>query len=310
MNRDFRQLDWSAELEEDWRRLLALAIREDLDRMYDWTTLALVPDASRARAAVVARQDGVVAGLPAARIALAEFDRTADWHALVDDGAAVRGGQRLAEIVASARNLLTAERTLLNVVGRLSGIATLTRRYVEAVRGTKARVYDTRKTTAGWRRLEKYAVRMGGGYNHRLGLYDGVLIKDNHLARGKSPTLRYSPCDAVIRARQFLARFQEGNRRAWPMPLLVEVEVDSLDQLEQVLPVRPDIVLLDNMTPAQLREAVRRRDQQQASVELEASGGVTLETVGQIAATGVERISVGALTHSAPALDVALDWLE
>jgi nicotinate-nucleotide pyrophosphorylase (carboxylating) len=198
---------------------------------------------------------------------------------------------------------LTAERLVLNLLGRLCGIATLTQRFVACVAGTRARIYDTRKTTPGWRRLEKYAVRCGGGTNHRTGLFDAVLIKDNHLAQAAHQGI--SAADAVRRARRFLAAC--GPSRTAD---IVEVEVDTLEQLDAVLPQQPDIILLDNMSCAQLREAVRRRDASGVAVELEASGGVRLSTVREIAETGIERISVGALTHSATTLDVGLDWDE
>ncbi len=205
---------------------------------------------------------------------------------------------------------LTAERLVLNLLGRLSGIATLTRRYVEAVRGTTAGIYDTRKTTPGWRRLEKYAVGQGGGRNHRSGLFDAVLVKDNHLAFGRQQAAghpdRYSPAEAVLRARQMLGQHSPQQP---PAEIIVEIEVDTLNQLEEVLSAGPDIVLLDNMGPADLRRAVSLRDARSPAVELEASGRVDLESVREIAETGVERISVGALTHSAVWLDVGLDWL-
>jgi nicotinate-nucleotide pyrophosphorylase (carboxylating) len=190
---------------------------------------------------------------------------------------------------------------LLNLVGRLSGVATLTRRFVDAVQGTPARIYDTRKTTPGWRRLEKYAVKCGGGCTHRTGLFDAVLIKDNHLA-----WMQLRPGDAVRRAREFLRATLRDPAQAETM--LLEVEVDTLEQLEDALPAGPDIVLLDNMSLEQLRAAVARRNAVDPGIELEASGGVNLRTVRGIAETGVERISVGALTHSAVSLDVALDW--
>ena len=193
----------------------------------------------------------------------------------------------VATVAGAMRDLLTTERLVLNLLGRLSGVATLTRRYVEAIAGTRADIYDTRKTTPGWRRLEKYAVRCGGGRNHRTGLFDAVLIKDNHLALAG-----IGPAEAVRRAREFLPA------RATEYPparqLLVEVEVDTLTQLDEVLPQRPDLVLLDNMPPDQLRTAVQRRNAAAPEVELEASGGVNLQTVRAIAETGVERISVGA----------------
>jgi nicotinate-nucleotide pyrophosphorylase (carboxylating) len=202
----------------------------------------------------------------------------------------------------AVRDLLTAERLLLNLVGRLSGIATLASLYVAAVRGTRARVYDTRKTTPGWRRLEKYAVRCGGGCNHRTGLFDAVLIKDNHLALSG-----LSPDAAVRQVRQFL---RETLPEAEAEQMVIEVEVDTLEQFAAALSAAPDIVLLDNMPVEQLREAVACRDAVAPTVELEASGGIHLDTIAEVAATGVERISVGALTHSAVALDVGLDWQE
>jgi nicotinate-nucleotide pyrophosphorylase (carboxylating) len=194
------------------------------------------------------------------------------------------------------RGLLTAERTALNFLQRLSGVATQTAAYVAAVVGLPCKVLDTRKTTPGWRLLEKYAVRMGGGHNHRMGLYDGVLVKDNHLAA------LGGGADAVRQA-VALARDRYGTR------VSVEVEVDTLEQLDVALSASPDVVLLDNMTTELMREAVRRRDAAAPGVQLEASGGVTLATLRAIAESGVDRLSVGALTHSAKALDIALDYL-
>jgi nicotinate-nucleotide pyrophosphorylase (carboxylating) len=308
MTRDFRQQDWNAQLDDDCRQLILLAVREDLDRGHDWTTLALVPESARATAAVVARKPGIVAGACVAQIVIHEMQLDATWTECLSDGAAVRAGEALATLTGSARDLLTAERTLLNFVGRLSGIATLTRVFVDAVAGTPARIYDTRKTTPGWRRLEKYAVRCGGGTNHRTGLFDAILIKDNHLALAAacSDAPAHTPAAAVAVARQFLkGQFPTSEDASLPP---IEIEVDSLEQLDQVLPAQPDIILLDNMTPDQLRAAVSRRNQAAPSVVLEASGGVSLDTVRAIAASGVDRISVGALTHSAPCLDIGLDW--
>jgi len=215
---------------------------------------------------------------------------------VVGDGDAVAAGTVLARLHGKVRDLLTCERTVLNLLARLMGVATLTRQYVEEVQGTAAQIYDTRKTTPGWRRLEKYAAQCGGARNHRTGLFDAILIKDNHLAQAAA-----NPADAVARARQFL----QTNSLA---DLLLEIEVDTLEQLAAVLPAQPDIVLLDNMSPATLREAVEMRNKRAAQVQLEASGGVRLEILQEIAATGVERISVGALTHSARSLDIGLDW--
>ncbi|NUQ64248.1 MAG: carboxylating nicotinate-nucleotide diphosphorylase, partial [Pirellulales bacterium] len=241
--------------------------------------------------------------------AAAAVDSGLRWTPAAEDGQAVAAGAAVARIEGPARALLTAERLVLNLLGRMSGIATLTREYVNAVSGTKARIYDTRKTTPGWRRLEKYAVRCGGGRNHRTGLFDAVLIKDNHLALGVDPALgipvRFTPAEAVVRARRFLA---ESAAMSQGTPI-VEVEVDTLEQLDEVLQAGPDIVLLDNMSPAMLAEAVLRRDRAGSAAELEASGGVNLVTVRQIALSGVDRISVGALTHSAVSLDVGLDWM-
>lgn len=310
--RDFDQLTWSKLLEEDLRRLVRLAVLEDLDRGQDWTTVCLVPEGARAAANVVARQAGVVAGLPAIGTILDEMDIEAELHLLAADGDAVSGGAVVATLAGAARDLLTSERTILNLLGRLSGIATLTSRYAEAIRGTKARLYDTRKTTPGWRRLEKYAVHCGGGHNHRTGLYDAILIKDNHLAFGREDdtTAAFTPAEAVRNAKAFLAQQLPGDvPRGSPDPeMLIEIEVDSLSQLREVLPERPGIVLLDNMPPELLREAVAIRDAGRYASELEASGGVNLQTIRAIAETGVERISAGALTHSAVSLDVALDW--
>ena len=287
---------------DDCRHLVRLAVREDLDRFFDLTTVALVPETARGRGRLIVREAGVCAGLPAAQVVVEEMNLDASLRALCSDGAAVSGGCCLAEILGSARDLLTAERLILNLLGRLSGIATLTRQFVDRIAGTRARIYDTRKTTPAWRRLEKYAVRCGGGYNHRTGLFDALLIKDNHLAQGSDAGL--SPAAAVRKARRFLAAGGSGRGDT-----LVEVEVDTWEQFEEALGSGPDIILLDNMPPEQLREAVRRRDAAGAAVELEASGGVRLATVRAIAETGVDRISVGALTHSAVTLDVGLDWV-
>lgn len=305
---DFHQQTWDAAVEDDCRQIVRLAVREDLDRFHDWTTVSLVPHDATARAEVAARQPGVIAGLRAAQIAIDEMNVPLEWTTRVEDGAKVIAAQSIATIEGSARCLLTAERILLNLIGRLSGIATLTARYVEETAGTRARIYDTRKTTPGWRRLEKYAVQCGGGRNHRSGLFDGVLIKDNHLAQGAggSDDARFTPAEAVTRARQFM---HEMESEGVPAGMLIEVEVDTLEQLALVLPAAPDIVLLDNMTCEQLVTAVAQRDTTAPQVQLEASGGISIETVGSVARTGIDRISVGALTHSAISLDIGLDWL-
>jgi len=308
MSKDFHQLTWDALLEDDLRQLVRLAVREDLERQVDWTTVALVTPEQQGRAAVVARAAGVIAGLRALPVLLEEMQAAIEWQPRAKDGDEVAPGAVVAELSGSARDMLTCERPVLNLLGRLCGIATLTRRYVSEVAGTRARIYDTRKTTPGWRRLEKYAVRCGGGHNHRTGLFDAILIKDNHLALAAEANL--TPADAVRAAREFIRQmtpdqFPNVNIEQ----LLIEVEVDRLEQLGDVLDAGPDIVLLDNMPLDMLREAVAVRDELAAQIELEASGGVRLEAVRDIAATGVERISAGALTHSASSLDLALDWL-
>jgi nicotinate-nucleotide pyrophosphorylase (carboxylating) len=300
VSREFHQIQWDEQLEDDCRQIVRLAVREDLDRHYDWTSVALATPQLRGEVAVVVRRPGVIAGLRAVPVVLDEMEIEARWQPLIEDGQPVSSDQNVARLAGAARDLLTAERLLLNMIGRLSGIATLTSRYVAAVHGTGARIYDTRKTTPGWRRLEKYAVRCGGGCNHRTGLFDAVLIKDNHLALSG-----LAPDAAVTQVREFLRQTlpdDEADR------LIIEIEVDTLDQFESVLPIVPDIVLLDNMSADQLSQAVARRNAAGVPVQLEASGGVSLETVATIAATGVDRISVGALTHSTLSLDVALDW--
>jgi nicotinate-nucleotide pyrophosphorylase (carboxylating) len=277
------------------RPLVELALAEDLGDTGDRTTLALIPPDQPATAAFAARSPGVVAGLPAAAAVCHAVSSELRFHPLVDDGATIERGTRLATVSGPLRAILVAERTALNFLQRLSGVATQTRRYVDAVAGLPAEVLDTRKTTPGWRRLEKYAVRMGGGTNHRVGLYDAILIKDNHVAGVGGD---------VARAVE-LARAYPGNAG-----LAVEVEVDSLEQLERVLPVEPEVVLLDNMSNDRMRTAVARRNAVSPRTKLEASGGVNLQTIRGIAETGVDRISVGALTHSAVALDVGLDFVD
>ena len=309
MDREFSQLQWDAALEDDCRQLVRLAVREDHDRYLDWTTVALVSDQACGAADVVMRRDGIVVGIHVIRTVIAEMEADVECSARVEDSADVAAGTIVARLEGNARDMLAVERPLLNFLGRLSGIATLTYGYVDAVAGTGARIYDTRKTTPGWRRLEKYAVRCGGGRNHRTGLFDAALIKDNHLAViGRTVGQRPSPAEAVRRMREFLAT-SPGDDPSRDM--IVEVEVDTLEQLSDALAAEPDIVLLDNMSPAQLSGAVGIRDAAQPDrcTQLEASGGVNLDTVRAIAESGVERISVGALTHSAVSLDVGLDWL-
>ena len=282
------------------RRLLELARDEDLGAGDITSDAALDPE-DGLRAALVARRGGVVAGLAAAPLLLDVFGGRCRFSPTAHDGDAVTAGATLGEVSGPARDVLAVERTLLNLVGRLSGVATLTARYAHAAR--PALVYDTRKTSPGMRVLEKYAVRCGGGRMHRVGLFDAALFKDNHLAGVPLAHLR----EALTR----MAREARRQARSRGVALaFVEAEVDSLDQFAQALAVEPgliDVVLLDNLPPERLREAVSMRDAAGSRVALEASGGVSLETIGAIAATGVERIAVGAITHSAPTLDVALD---
>jgi nicotinate-nucleotide pyrophosphorylase (carboxylating) len=277
------------------RRLVEWALAEDLGKEGDLTSQAVIPIDLQGGAVLVARSPGVLAGLPAVELVLTGVDGKLRLQPHREDGNRLAAGDPIATISGPMRSLLEAERTALNFLQRLSGIATLTRRYVDAVAGLSCCILDTRKMTPGWRLLEKYAVRCGGGHNHRMGLFDGVLIKDNHLAA-------LGPPAAVIAEAVRRAREQYGTR----VPL--EIEVDNLAQLDLALPAQPDIVLLDNMGLADLREAVRRRNAAAPGVRLEASGGITLAGLRDIAETGVDRISVGALTHSAPALDLGLDY--
>jgi nicotinate-nucleotide pyrophosphorylase (carboxylating) len=275
--------------------LIVLALDEDLGPFGDITSDATLPADARGSARFAARSPGVVAGLPVVGLLAERFDLAAHWRPALADGDRVERGTTIATLSGPMRSLLTLERTALNFLQRLSGVATLTARFAAEVAGTGAAILDTRKTTPGWRALEKYAVRCGGGRNHRNGLYDAVLIKDNHLAW-------LAPAGDPIGHALAAAR-----RRAAP-GTVVEVEVDSLDQLDRALACAPDIILVDNLGPDALLEAVRRRDALAPGVLLECSGGVTLAIVAPLARTGVDRISVGALTHSAPALDIGLDF--
>ena len=302
---DYRSQTIDEFLLEDLSEILRLAIREDLDRSIDLTTMAIVPAGVRGSAALVSRSHGVAAGIDLIDEMIAELDVEIQWDQQVGDAQAIEPGQVLSVLRGDARDLLTCERTILNVLCRLSGVASLTKRFVDAVRGTQARVYDTRKTTPGWRRLEKYAVRCGGGHNHRLGLYDGILIKDNHLAsRAAANGELLDAGQAVEHAKAFLASGAIQREQ----PVMIEVEIDRIEQLESALKAGPNIILLDNMSCQLLSQCVAIRDRLAPSVQLEASGGVNLQTIAGIAATGVDRISVGALTHSAPVHDIGLDW--
>jgi nicotinate-nucleotide pyrophosphorylase (carboxylating) len=300
--RNFTQYGWQTLTKNDFVPLLEIALYEDVQSVGDLTCGALVPETAQGAATVAARTEGILAGTPLIPQILSMVDSKLTWEPQLEDSAVLTRGTVVGILKGPARGLLLTERPILNFLGRLSGISTLTKRYVDAVGGTKAKIYDTRKTTPGWRRLEKYAVACGGGRNHRTGLYDAVLIKDNHLALGRQENSSFSPAAAVLQAREFL------QQQYTDLPI-IEVEVDTLDQLREVLPAEPDIVLLDNMNPLQIAEAVQIRNLVKPNVQLEASGGITWETVRRVAETGVERISVGALTHSAVSLDFGLDWV-
>lgn len=279
------------------RALLATAKREDVGPdALDVTSTVMIPADRTGVAAVAARHAGVLAGAVLLDHLAPLYDRSITIKHTVADGETISAGQTAAELTGPFRGLLAMERVALNFLCHLSGVASLTAAFVERIAGTKAGIYDTRKTIPGVRGLEKYAVACGGGRTHRIGLFDAVLIKDNHLSGVLTDDLA-----AVI------ARAAKDARAANTNLKFVEVEVDSLDQLEHVLAAPVDVVLLDNMPPNELRQAVAMRDRLAQHVELEASGGVTLDNVRAIAEAGVERISVGALTHSAPALDIGLD---
>jgi nicotinate-nucleotide pyrophosphorylase (carboxylating) len=267
---------------------VAAALEEDLGSIGDITTNAIIPADAQGEASIIVRKPGVIAGLDLAEATFKSLDPDVRFTRIVEDGSKVEAGGTIANVAGKSRALLTGERTALNFLGRLSGIATLTAAYVAAVEGTRAKIVETRKTTPGLRALEKYAVRCGGGMNHRFGLYDAVLVKDNHIAAAGG-----------------LADALNALRTAVGHLVKIEVEVDTLDQLEEALRFPIDAVLLDNMDVGALKEAVALV---KGRVVTEASGGVTLENVGEIAKTGVDLISVGALTHSARSLDSSLEW--
>jgi nicotinate-nucleotide pyrophosphorylase (carboxylating) len=266
-------------------RLIKAALAEDI-HTGDVTSWLVVPPGQCARARVVARSSGILAGITICRQVFLAVDSSTHVEPQLADGSRFSSGQTLARVIGYARPMLAAERTALNFLQHLSGIATLTRRFVDAVRSTRAVILDTRKTTPGWRQLEKYAVRCGGGGNHRMGLYDRILIKDNHVAIAGSIT--------------------QALRRCRGRALAKDVEVRNLDEFREALAAHARRILLDNMTVAQMKQAVTLA---RGKVKLEASGGVNLRNVRRIAETGVDYISVGAITHSAPAADIALDLL-
>jgi nicotinate-nucleotide pyrophosphorylase (carboxylating) len=267
------------------RDLIKRALAEDLQGGEDITSVATVSGSEKVVADFVARKTGVIAGIDMARTVLEEVGLT-DIAVLVQDGAAVKAGDIVMTVRGDTRAILLAERTALNFLGHLSGIATLTRTWVDAIAGTSCKIRDTRKTTPGMRLLEKYAVRMGGGTNHRMSLSDAALIKDNHIAAAGGVAQAFS---------KVRAKYPHSE---------IEIEVDTLEQLREVLPLKPDLVLLDNMTPAQCEEAVAIVN---GATQLEASGGISLENAKAYSATGVNYLAIGALTHSAPVFDIGLD---
>lgn len=303
---DYKTVAADAALENDLRALVRLAIAEDLRNAVDWTTVCLIQPEQNGVCQIVPRVSGICAGLATLPWIIDEFDAELEHECLIEDGDPLVQRQPIARLKGNVRDLLTSERTILNIISRLCGIATQTRQYVDKITGSGARLYDTRKTTPGWRLLEKYAVHCGGGCNHRCGLYDGFLIKDNHLALAGNDQGQMAASDAAQKAIAW--RGAQVDRMT--APNIVEIEVDSLAQLRDVLAVNPDIVLLDNFTVDELRQAVEMRNKADSRVELEASGNVRIDTIGEIAATGVDRISSGALTHQATSLDLGLDWFD
>ncbi|MFQ5956814.1 MAG: carboxylating nicotinate-nucleotide diphosphorylase [Candidatus Brocadiales bacterium] len=279
---------------EEIEQLIDMAIKEDIGGG-DVTTDSLVPEWVEAKADFVVKEAGVVAGMVVAEQVYKRLDRKVSFDYLVDEGSKVLPGRAIAAVKGSARHILSGERIALNFLQRLSGIATLTAQYVEKIKGHKAKIFDTRKTVPGWRTLEKYAVKMGGGMNHRMGLYDQILVKDNHLR--------------VLEAGQALAKGVRLAREKGPQWMLIEVEAKSLEEVEEALAARPDIIMLDNMPIENIRKGVEIIESAglQKPPIIEVSGGVTLNNVEEIAKAGPDWISVGALTHSARALDIALD---
>ena len=279
------------------KSLIKLSLEEDLNQAGDLTCQALINETDLAEIQIVARETGILAGSPLSSLVFSELDSDVECTQHLADGDTLEPGSIISTCSGPLASILIGERTILNFMTHLCGVASLTAKYVQAIQGTSATILDTRKTLPGWRILEKYAVKAGGGTNHRIGLYDGILIKDNHLAawatRNSHPTI----ADAIRQARDSV----NGK-------IGIEVEVDTLDQLADALQAKPEIVLLDNMPPKILNQAIQLRNEQAPTTLLEASGGINLETVRSVAETGVERISIGALTHSAVSLDIGFDW--
>ena len=280
------QQTWQAVI----REAAARAVGEDVGPMD--VTGRLIPAERQETAVLLAREPCVLAGIEAAEAVFREVDGNLKWRARAKDGDRLKGGQVVAEVAGSARSILSGERCALNFLQRLSGIATQTAEFVKAVEGTSAKILDTRKTTPGLRALEKHAVRCGGGVSHRMGLYDTVLIKENHLA--------------LVREKDLAALLNRARQENPDLPVIVEA--DSTALAKKLLALKPDRILLDNLQPAEVREVVQERDRLGAKIPMEASGGVTLDRAKALAAAGADFISVGSLTHSAKAIDFALDW--
>lgn len=274
---------------EPIRESLRLWLNEDIGTG-DLTTLSTIPLEHRSKGIVHVKESGIICGLPIAEMVFEVMDKGIKFTAKVEEGSQVSKGTIIAEVEGSTRSILMAERVALNLMQRMSGIATQTKVYVDALNGFPVRLIDTRKTTPGHRLLEKYAIRMGGGYNHRFGLYDAVIIKDNH-----------------IKAAGSISKAIEMARNSISHMLKIEVEVETLEQVEEALSAKPDIIMLDNMKSSEMKEAVERIHSKAPHIVIEASGGVTLESIKEIALTGVNVISVGKLTSSTKTLDISLD---
>jgi nicotinate-nucleotide pyrophosphorylase (carboxylating) len=281
--------DWNA---EPIRKSIKLWLEEDIGGG-DITTMTTIPEDQQARGIIHVKEDGIAAGLPIAAAVFAEIDAALHFEPKVKDGTSIKKGDILAIVEGSTRSILLGERLALNLMQRLSGIATRTREYVEALEGLPTRLVDTRKTTPGHRMLEKYAVRVGGGHNHRFGLYDAVMIKDNHIKGAGGITQAIQAARAQI-----------------PHTMKIEVEVESFEQLDQALAAGPDIIMLDNMKPSAMKEAVLIIKAKSPHIVVEGSGSVTLQTIKSMAESGVDVISVGRLTYSVTSLDISLDLNE
>ncbi|MEW6196662.1 MAG: carboxylating nicotinate-nucleotide diphosphorylase [Bacteroidota bacterium] len=270
---------------KNFEKVISTALKEDIGKR-DVTTDLLIPKKKKAAAYFIAKQDGIIAGLDAAKMVLKKMDKKIKWKNFVEDGAKVKAGTKIAEVRGSVRALLSGERTALNFLQRMSGIATLTSVYVEKISGTNAKILDTRKTVPGLRLFDKYAVKCGGGTNHRIGLFDMVMIKDNH-----------------IKAAGSITKAVNKIRKSIPKKMKIEVETTNLGEVEEALKLNVDVIMLDNMNLNGMKETVQLINKK---CFVEASGGVNLETVRAIAETGVDFISVGALTHSVSALDISM----